>query len=148
MNDRTWVLCEEALHKALARNGVADPGQALCALLWLLRGRHQADVTALARRAYRKDFELLDPRARTVAERIQDLAARTAGGHGHETTRGYYPDAIAPGIQVVADVLGELIPLWDFEAMEEAVALGDNRCRVSLRERVFFRGAKDDPVDR
>jgi hypothetical protein len=108
VNDPTWELCEEVVRQALARDGATDPGEALCALLWLLRDRHRAGLVSAAARACRGDFELPDPRAGTVVEALRDRAADVR--------------APGPGMQVVAEVLGELIPRWDFEAMEEAVA--------------------------
>ena len=111
---------EETVRRALARHGIADPGAALCALLWLLRDRHRQDVAAFATRAYREGFELPDPRASTVAESLRDLAAggaHTSDGDGPAVV--YETESLASGMQVVGDVLGELIPLWDAEAMDE-----------------------------
>jgi hypothetical protein len=127
VNDPAWALYEDVVHQALARNGAGDPGPALCALLWLLRDRHRADFTAFVTMACREGFELPDPRAGTVAERIRDQAAGTAG---RRDTEGGYNDptvtrdteSIVSGMRVVADVLGELIPVWDSEAMAEAAA--------------------------
>ncbi len=125
MNDPTWAHCAEAVHNALIRNEVADPGEALCALLWLLHDLHRADVAAYATRAYREGFELPDPSATTVAEIIKDLAASTAGMHRQEADSerklndSTVTDSMefrATGMQVVADALEKLIPLWDFEA--------------------------------
>jgi hypothetical protein len=104
VDDPTWARYEEAVQRALARNQLADPGEVLCALLWLLRDRHRAAVTALARRGYRDGFELPDPCAGTVAERIRDVAALT-------------PDV---KMQVVADLLDELILSWNLESLDEA----------------------------
>jgi len=125
VNDSTWAPCEEAVHEALAHNGAADPGEALCALLWLLRDLHRVDVAGFATRAYHEGFELPDPRATTVAESIRDLAAGTVGMHrpnaDGERTRDDLTvlrnvEPTASGMQVVADILQKLIPLWDFEA--------------------------------
>jgi hypothetical protein len=112
VNDATRAQHEEVVQKALARNELADPGEVLCALLWLLRERHRAAVSALARRGYREGFELTDPQYGTVAERIRDLAASTADGQ----------DAGGPAVpmRVIADMLEELIQLWNLESLEEA----------------------------
>jgi hypothetical protein len=120
VDDPTWALCEEVLHKALARNGVAGPGDALCAVLWLLRDQHLAAARAFAARAFREGFELPDPSAATVAEAFRDVAANMAGLRGGENDPGAASGTgpAAPGMQVVADVLGELIALWDFEAAD------------------------------
>jgi hypothetical protein len=131
VNDPTWALYGEVVQKALARNQMTDPGDALCALLWLLRDRHRAAVSAFASRGYREGFELPDPGASTVAERIKDLAARAADRHrrdGGDERSGRAvvcgTEALASPMQVVADVLGELIPLWDFEVAEDAARPG------------------------
>ena len=49
---------------------------------------------------------------RTTA-RTADLARRAGPAVVRET------ESLAPGMQVVADVLAELIPLWDCEAMDD-----------------------------
>jgi hypothetical protein len=121
VNDSTRAFYEETVHRALVRHGVADPGAALCALLWLLRDRHQRDRSAFAARAYREGFELSDPSASTVAESLQNLAAsaaHTAYGDGPAVVCD--TESLASGMWVVGDVLAELIPLWDAEAMGEA----------------------------
>ena len=122
MNDPTWALYEEVVHQALARNGLADPEEALRALLWLLRERHRTAVTAGAKRAYREDFQLPDPRAGTVAESIEKFAARAAGKHQRDHAVAHGAESMAAGMQVIADVLQELIPLWDHEGLEDATA--------------------------
>jgi hypothetical protein len=106
MNESTWALGEEAVHQTLARNGRASSGEVLCSLLWLLRDEHRSAVRAFATRAYREGFELSDPRARSIAERIKDHATRTGEGHR--------PESLTSGMKMVVDVLGELIALWDF----------------------------------
>jgi hypothetical protein len=130
VNDPTWALCERVLHQALARNSLDDPGAALCALLWLLRNRHRAAVTAAARRAYRDGFEWPDPHSHTLAESIKDLAL-VAAIHGHDVEEGCADndravacsgEAGASGMKVIADVLEELILGWDLEAMVEVPA--------------------------
>jgi hypothetical protein len=130
VNDPTWALCEQALHQALARNSRANPDEALCALVWLLRDRHHAAVAAGARRAYREGFEWPDPFSRTLAEGIKDLAA-TAGEHGFgmEYRRAGNDRAVvcnsearASAMQVIAEVLEELILSWDHQALAEAPA--------------------------
>ena len=121
MNDSTRAFYEAIVQKALARHGVADPGAALCALLWLLRDRHRQEVTAFATRAYREGFELSDPSASTTAEILQNLAAsaaHTSDGDGPAVV--YDTGSLASGMRVVGDVLAELIPLWDCEAMDDA----------------------------
>jgi hypothetical protein len=129
VSEPTWALHEELVHKALARSGADDPGPALCALLWLLGDRHRAAVAAFAMSACHEGFELPDARTGTVAESVRDLATGTAGGHTrhaggerHAPPVTYQTASMALGMQVVADVLGELIPLWDFEPMGKAAA--------------------------
>jgi hypothetical protein len=124
MNDPTRAIYEEVVHQALARNGLADPGEALRALLWLLRERHRMAVTAGATRAYREGFELPDPHASTVAESVEKVAARAAGNHQREHAVAHGAGSMAAGMQVIADVLRELIPLWDYEALEDATEAG------------------------
>jgi hypothetical protein len=124
MNEPTWALYEEAVHQALARNGLGDPGEALRALLWLLRERHRTTVTASATRAYREGFELPDPRASTVAESIEKVAARAADQHQRDHAAAHGANSMAAGMQVIADVLRELIPRWDYEALEDARRVG------------------------
>jgi hypothetical protein len=124
VNDPTRAHYEETVYRVLARNGVPDPGAALCALLWLLRDRHHRDVTAFATKAYRQDFELPDPGARTVAEELRDRATnlKSVSGHGRPAMV-CATDSPAPGMQAVADVLAELIPLWDAEMMDDAATV-------------------------
>jgi hypothetical protein len=96
-------------------------------LLWLLREQHREGVTAAATRAYHEGFELPDPQSGTIAENIVDLTARTAGmpwpdavigRSGSAPTSSGTPLVVA--MQVVSEILGKLLPLWDFEAMEAA----------------------------
>jgi hypothetical protein len=131
MKDPRWLGFEEAVRQALIRHGLADPSDALRVLLWLLRERHRAAITARAARAYREDFELPDPRAATVAESIEDLATNWASAYRH-ATRVERPcndlrtarsgESIISAMEAIANVLHELIPLWDFEAMDHAAA--------------------------
>ena len=105
MNDPAGSVCEDVVRRVLARNGETGAGQALGALLGLLRERHLAEVKAFAARAFREGFELPDPAAATAAEEVRDLAAGGAR-------------ATDLGMQAVAGLLGELIALWDFEGGE------------------------------
>ena len=136
MDEPTEALHEEVVHRALTRNGGADAGQVLCALLRLLRDRHRAAVAAFAARAYDEGFELPDARGSTVVESLRDLATSTAAQHspnangereGNEPTGEYDKEAMALGMQVVADVLGELIPAWDSEGLGKAAAAPGGR---------------------
>ena len=121
MNDPTWPPHEEAVCRALARNGVPDPSAALCALLWLLRDRHRHEAAAFAIRAYREGFELPDPGACTIAETLLNEAACLAVVPGHGEPMIVPGGAsITPAMRAVADVLGQLIAQWDCEVMDEA----------------------------
>jgi hypothetical protein len=108
VNDSIWALYEETIREALNRNAGAEARAALCALLWLLRDQHCAEARAFATQACHEDFELPDPRACTVAERIRDGAARIAGSPGCDD------ETVTGGMQMVAEALRELIPIWDF----------------------------------
>jgi hypothetical protein len=70
--------------------------------------------------------ELPDARADTVAESLRDLAAGT-GRERHHPTIDCRPAAMAQGMQAVADILGDLIPLWDFEPRGRAAVFAAQR---------------------
>jgi len=121
--------CDDVLSEVLARHGAADHRQVLYALLGLLRDQHRVAAADYAGTAYREGFELPDARASTLAETIRDIAASRSGSPqcAASEARGQSGGNGAPRpgaleLQIIADVLRDLIAVWDFEVSSTQAA--------------------------
>jgi hypothetical protein len=128
---------QQMVQRVLAQNGIANPIEALCGLLWLLREQHTMSIGFGTSGDFSDGLEsLTSEHANTLAESIRNFARVIAAKHMHNagvegnagrTQAAAELEVAASRIQAMCDILTEIIPVWDFEANEAQEAIARSR---------------------
>jgi hypothetical protein len=75
---------QQMVEKLLAQNGIGNPIEALCGLLWLLRDQHTMSMGFGTSGSFSDGLDsLTSEHANTLAESIRNFARVTAAKHKH-----------------------------------------------------------------
>jgi hypothetical protein len=128
---------QKMVEKALARNEIANPVEALCGLLWLLREQHTTSAAFGTGSGFSDGLDSLTSRhATTLAESIRNYARVTAAAHKHNArvlrnagnaAAAEDLETAAPRIQAVCDMLTKSVRVWNFEAGETEASIARAR---------------------